>query len=157
MPHFAPRELLTLSSRVISRRTRALGSASSGAWTPEGPEIVAQGEEETAETEEEEDAPEWFDLREIHEKELADDEEERNHAVPDERNTVEPQPGDEKCDGIETPGYGDPGVSVRQCRELAPEKGEKGSVRRATIHEIRAAGQDEARRPEGKGYDNEVH
>src|SRR5918994_1258635 len=77
MPHFAPRELLTLSSRVISRRTRALGSASSGAWTPEGAEVVAQGEEEAAETEEEEDAPEWFDLREIHEKELADDEEER--------------------------------------------------------------------------------
>jgi hypothetical protein len=42
---------------------------------PQGPQIVAQGEEEATEAKEEEDAPDPLDTYEVYEEELADHEE----------------------------------------------------------------------------------
>ena len=85
-----------------------------GARTPEGAEIVAQSEEEAAEAEEEQDTPDGFDLRQIHEEELADDEEKRSQSATDEPGAVEPEPSDEEPDGVEAPGHADPAVAARQ-------------------------------------------
>ncbi len=128
-----------------------------GARTPEGAEIVAQSEEEAAEAEEEEDAPDGFDLRQVHEEELADDEEKRSQPATDEPGAVESQPGDEEPDCVETPGHADPAVAARQRRELTPQKGEESGMRRDAVHKTQTAGQDQHRCPEGEGYNREVH
>jgi hypothetical protein len=58
-------------------------------------QVVAQGEEEAAEAKEQDDTPGGLDLGEVHEEELADDEEERCHAAPNEGGAVEAEPGEE--------------------------------------------------------------
>jgi len=60
-----------------------------GAGPPEPPQIIAQGEEEAAEAKERDNAPGGLDLGEVHEEELADDNEERCHTAPNEGGAVE--------------------------------------------------------------------
>src|SRR3712207_138126 len=85
-------------------------------------------------TEEEQDAPDGLDLREVHEEEFGDHEEERRHAGPDDPGVIQSQPDDEQAGGVDPPGYGYVGITTLQRRELTPEPGEHCRMSREEIH-----------------------
>ncbi len=122
-----PREL---EVRRFRSPLRVVGDGRAPARTrvPEGAGVEAEGEEEGTEAEKEEDAPDRFYGGEVNEEKLADDEKERRHAAPEERDAVQAEPGDEEGDGVDTPGDGDVGLPARGYRELSSEPSEKGDV-----------------------------
>lgn len=76
--------MVSVHEHAVADRLSTAAFPSSGVHTPEGAKVVAQGEEKTAEAEKERDAPNGIDPHQIHEEELAHDEQERIHRVPDE-------------------------------------------------------------------------
>ena len=65
--------------------------------------------------------------------------------------------GDQKPDGVETLGHGDPGVAARQNRELMLEEGEESGMRRDAVYKVEVARKGEAQRPEDKSDNRKAY
>jgi hypothetical protein len=79
----------TSRSPPFRPRVEAVVRRPRGAGPPDPPQVIAQGEEEAAEAKEQDNAPGGLDLGEVHEEELADDNEERCRTAPNEGGAVE--------------------------------------------------------------------